>query len=173
MAYLSKYLCSKLQEHYTISTAALRGLQHLLVKHMGRVVERAARDMDAVASQQSSSSAIMLKEAAFEIVKSMLNEVHVQSMIQSDRFRVFSMCNFVLKSNELARTLIVDEKYESDFVYGFIQAMDGEKDPRNLLICFETIHLICTRLKLGPFVEETFEIFSCYFPIDFTPVNSI
>ena len=48
--------------------------------------------------------------------------------------------------------------------------MDGEKDPRNLYVCFECINLICQKLNLGPFIEETFEIFACYFPIDFTPV---
>lgn len=44
-------------------------------------------------------------------------------------------------------------------------------DPRNLMICFECLRLMCQELKLGPFVEETFEIFACYFPIDFTPVK--
>ncbi len=45
----------------------------------------------------------------------------------------------------------------------------GEKDPRNLLVCFDCIRLTCEKLSLGPFVEETFEVFACYFPIDFNP----
>ena len=45
------------------------------------------------------------------------------------------------------------------------------KDPRNLLICFECINLMCHELRMGPFVDETFETFACYFPIDFTPVK--
>ena len=63
------------------------------------------------------------------------------------------------------------QNYDTDFVYGYIQAMDSEKDPRNLLVCFEIIRLMCQQLNLGPFVEETFEVFACYFPIDFTPVS--
>ena len=90
-------------------------------------------------------------------------------MIQSDRFIVFTICQFVLHSSLIIAT-IKQENFETDFVYGFIQAMDGEKDPRNLLVCFECIQLICGALKLGPFVEETFETFACYFPIDFVPV---
>lgn len=38
---------------------------------------------------------------------------------------------------------------ESDFVCGFIQAMDGEKDPRNLRFAFQCAHLIIKNLPLG------------------------
>ncbi|XP_060245585.1 MMS19 nucleotide excision repair protein homolog isoform X4 [Meriones unguiculatus] len=58
----------------------------------------------------------------------------------------------------------------ADFTFGFIQVMDGEKDPRNLLLAFRIVHdLISKDYSLGPFVEELFEVTSCYFPIDFTP----
>ncbi|XP_055485963.1 MMS19 nucleotide excision repair protein homolog isoform X4 [Psammomys obesus] len=58
----------------------------------------------------------------------------------------------------------------ADFTFGFIQVMDGEKDPRNLLLAFHIVHdLISKDYSLGPFVEELFEVTSCYFPIDFTP----
>ncbi|KAL1788997.1 MMS19 nucleotide excision repair protein-like isoform X4 [Sigmodon hispidus] len=50
------------------------------------------------------------------------------------------------------------------------KVMDGEKDPRNLLVAFRIVHdLISKDYSLGPFVEELFEVTSCYFPIDFTP----
>uniref|UniRef100_A0A8C4KCZ9 MMS19 nucleotide excision repair protein n=1 Tax=Dromaius novaehollandiae TaxID=8790 RepID=A0A8C4KCZ9_DRONO len=58
----------------------------------------------------------------------------------------------------------------ADFTFGFIQVMDGEKDPRNLLVAFQIVRdLIVKNYALGPFVEELFEVTSCYFPIDFTP----
>uniref|UniRef100_A0A8C8B9S5 MMS19 nucleotide excision repair protein n=1 Tax=Otus sunia TaxID=257818 RepID=A0A8C8B9S5_9STRI len=58
----------------------------------------------------------------------------------------------------------------ADFTFGFIQVMDGEKDPRNLLVAFQIVRdLIAKNYALGPFVEELFEVTSCYFPIDFTP----
>lgn len=88
-----------------------------------------------------------------------------------DRYIVYSMCRYLLIEAPGGLDTIKEEHYETDFVFGFIQAMDSEKDPRNLLVCFECLRVICQNLQLGPFVEETFEVFSCYFPIDFTPVS--
>uniref|UniRef100_A0A8D0CK41 MMS19 nucleotide excision repair protein n=1 Tax=Scleropages formosus TaxID=113540 RepID=A0A8D0CK41_SCLFO len=58
----------------------------------------------------------------------------------------------------------------ADFVFGFVQAMDGERDPRNLLLAFQIARNILHRgYELGSFTEELFEVTSCYFPIDFSP----
>uniref|UniRef100_A0A7N8WZ07 MMS19 nucleotide excision repair protein n=1 Tax=Mastacembelus armatus TaxID=205130 RepID=A0A7N8WZ07_9TELE len=58
----------------------------------------------------------------------------------------------------------------ADFVFGFVQSMDGERDPRNLLLAFQIANNIIRRsYDLGTFTEELFEVTSCYFPIDFTP----
>ena len=39
----------------------------------------------------------------------------------------------------------------SEFMLGFVQSIDGEKDPRNLLIVFDTVPLITTHLNLGEY----------------------
>lgn len=40
----------------------------------------------------------------------------------------------------------------ADFTFGFIQVMDGEKDPRNLLVAFRIVHdLISKDYSLGMF----------------------
>uniref|UniRef100_A0A8D3C5C2 MMS19 nucleotide excision repair protein n=1 Tax=Scophthalmus maximus TaxID=52904 RepID=A0A8D3C5C2_SCOMX len=58
----------------------------------------------------------------------------------------------------------------ADFVFGFVQSMDGERDPRNLLLAFQIAKNIVHRgYDLGKFTEELFEVTSCYFPIDFSP----
>ncbi|XP_051958991.1 MMS19 nucleotide excision repair protein homolog isoform X3 [Xyrauchen texanus] len=58
----------------------------------------------------------------------------------------------------------------ADFVFGFVQSVDGERDPRNLLLAFQVASNIIHRgYNLGKFVEELFEVMSCYFPIDFSP----
>ena len=43
------------------------------------------------------------------------------------------------------------KKLGTDFVYGFIQAMDGEKDPRNLVIAFQSARLVIENFPLGMF----------------------
>lgn len=57
----------------------------------------------------------------------------------------------------------------SDFVYGVISAMDGERDPRNLLFLFSFLSNFLKTVPLGHLVEEMFDVISCYFPIDFYP----
>ena len=37
----------------------------------------------------------------------------------------------------------------SDFVLGYIQAMDGEKDPRNIVIAFNSVRRIVIHLSFG------------------------
>ena len=53
----------------------------------------------------------------------------------------------------------------------FIQSMDGEKDPRNLLLIFRLVPKIINELPIDNFVEDLFEVLSCYFPVDFNPVR--
>uniref|UniRef100_A0A8C7GXZ6 MMS19 nucleotide excision repair protein n=1 Tax=Oncorhynchus kisutch TaxID=8019 RepID=A0A8C7GXZ6_ONCKI len=58
----------------------------------------------------------------------------------------------------------------ADFVFGFVQSVDGERDPRNLLLAFHIARKIVHEgYDLGKFTEELFEVTSCYFPIDFSP----
>lgn len=71
----------------------------------------------------------------------------------------------------------------SEFVYGFLCCADGEKDPRILLVIFSLWPLILQQYRqpsdsinsssgsghyLDRFLEEIFEVISCYFPITFT-----
>ncbi|XP_057379811.1 MMS19 nucleotide excision repair protein homolog [Daphnia carinata] len=68
--------------------------------------------------------------------------------------------------------LFILESYRflgQDFVFGIIQAADQERDPRNLLLLFSIFPVVARYFTLEPFTEEFFEVFSCYFPIDFTP----
>lgn len=56
-----------------------------------------------------------------------------------------------------------------DFVYGFINAMDGERDPRILVMLFDFLPKFLQTFPLGHLDEEAFEVIACYFPIDFNP----
>lgn len=57
---------------------------------------------------------------------------------------------------------------------GLIGAVDGERDPRNLLLVFSLVgDVVHSGLALQPFVEELFEVVAAYFPIDFVPVRHL
>ncbi|XP_078310798.1 MMS19 nucleotide excision repair protein homolog [Crassostrea virginica] len=106
-----------------------------------------------------------LPEGCAEMIcRAIFKEVQVQTLSQTDRCTVYNIYSTLL-SHKLPEL----QKMETDFVYGFIQSMDTEKDPRNLLIAFHCARTIILNFSLGPFVEEMFEVTSCYFPIDFTP----
>lgn len=50
--------------------------------------------------------------------------------------------------------------------------MDGEKDPRNLLVAFELVRTIIDRFDISGHIEDLFEIVFCYFPISFASSNN-
>ncbi|XP_013406469.2 MMS19 nucleotide excision repair protein homolog, partial [Lingula anatina] len=99
-----------------------------------------------------------------QMVKEVSKEVHVQSLAQADRRSAYSILINLLhtKMEEL-------KPMGADFVYNFIQTMDGERDPRNLVLAFNIVPVIVQNFPIGMFAEELFEVTSCYFPIDFTP----
>jgi DNA repair/transcription protein MET18/MMS19 len=62
------------------------------------------------------------------------------------------------------------KKLGKDFVFGFIHAMDGEKDPRNLLLAFQLCKLIVEHLDFTAYTEDLFDVVFCYFPITFKAI---
>ncbi|CAG8494992.1 1280_t:CDS:10, partial [Ambispora gerdemannii] len=105
----------------------------------------------------SSENAIKISKAIFESVK-------VQSLQQTDRYIVFQIFDGLLK-----RQLNALKQMGSNFVFGFVQVMDGEKDPRNLLLVFSLVKYIITNFDISEHVEDFFEVTFCYFPITFKP----
>nr|XP_057918601.1 MMS19 nucleotide excision repair protein homolog isoform X2 [Doryrhamphus excisus] len=103
--------------------------------------------------------------SAVSILKSLFQDVHVQSLLLADRACVYNMLINVMESREAEL-----KSLGADFVFGFVQSMDGERDPRNLLLAFQIgKNIIHKGYNLGKFTEEMFEVTSCYFPIDFNP----
>ncbi|XP_015722476.1 MMS19 nucleotide excision repair protein homolog isoform X2 [Coturnix japonica] len=132
---------NRLQDHHLVIPSVLQGLRAL------------------------SLCEVLAPGLAVSVLKAIFQEVHVQSLMQQDRYTVYSIiANFMATREEELKGL------GADFTFGFIQVMDGEKDPRNLMVAFQIVHdVIVKNYALGPFVEELFEVTSCYFPIDFTP----
>ncbi|KAJ3092948.1 mms19 nucleotide excision repair [Quaeritorhiza haematococci] len=61
------------------------------------------------------------------------------------------------------------QQWGNEFVFGFITAMDGEKDPRNLFMAFKIAKTIAANFDLMKHAEDLFDVVFCYFPITFRP----
>ncbi|CAB4400794.1 unnamed protein product [Rhizophagus irregularis] len=103
-------------------------------------------------------------ENSVKVAKSIFTSVNVQSFQQTTRHYVFQIFDRLLKHH-----LSVLKQAEQDFVIGFIQVMDGEKDPRNLLLAFSLVKLIIHEFDISKHIELLFEVTFCYFPITFKP----
>nr|XP_046233363.1 MMS19 nucleotide excision repair protein homolog [Scatophagus argus] len=132
---------NRLKDHYVVTPPVLQGLKAL------------------------TKCTVLPPGSAVSMLRSLFQDVHVQSLMLPERACVYNMLINLMETRE-------DELkgLGADFVFGFVQSMDGERDPRNLLLAFQVAKNIIYRgYDLGKFTEELFEVTSCYFPIDFTP----
>lgn len=107
------------------------------------------------------------KQARSNLLRSVMQEINIQSHTHKVRRVFLQSVQFMLHHhlNELKTEMA------TDFVISYLQCIDGEKDPRNLIVIFQSIPIILQSFTMGPFSEDFFEVLGCYFPIDFTPVS--
>ncbi|RZC35490.1 aminoacyl tRNA synthase complex-interacting multifunctional protein 1, partial [Asbolus verrucosus] len=100
--------------------------------------------------------------AATQILTALFHNVACQQQQQSDRQNIYKIFEILLHkcATELCTMGL-------DYVYGVISAVDGERDPKNLILLFNWYPKFLKTVKLGHLTEETFEILACYFPVDF------
>ncbi|XP_072311811.1 MMS19 nucleotide excision repair protein homolog [Eucyclogobius newberryi] len=132
---------NRLKDHYVVTPPVLQGLKAL------------------------TKSAVLPAGSAVAMLRSLFQDVHVQSLMLAERACVYNMLLNLMETREAEL-----KSLGADFVFGFVQSMDGERDPRNLLLAFQIAsNIIHQGYDLGKFAEELFEVTSCYFPIDFSP----
>lgn len=64
------------------------------------------------------------------------------------------------------------KEMSGDFLYHIISSIDGERDPKNLNLIFSFMPKFLNTYPLLHLREEMFEVFACYFPIDFNPLKN-
>ncbi|KAJ3283186.1 mms19 nucleotide excision repair [Borealophlyctis nickersoniae] len=107
---------------------------------------------------------VLSNSDALRIPTAIFTELAVQTFQQTVRHSVFVMLDYLLDRN-----LAGVKSLGPDFVSGYIQTMDGEKDPRNLLLAFRGVKKIVDNLDYEKYTEDLFEVTFCYFPITFRP----
>ena len=138
---LAEFFCARLSDHHSIVPLCLAGIAKVL--HFGTF-----------------SSVDIVR-----VIRSIFSDVTVQTLVQPDRMLVY----------EIFQQLLTDrlsdlKEITAEFVCGFVQAVDSEKDPRNLLMSFRLVEVVAKEFKLDSnLAEQLFEVVACYYPIDFSP----
>ncbi|ORZ33828.1 Dos2-interacting transcription regulator of RNA-Pol-II-domain-containing protein [Catenaria anguillulae PL171] len=84
---------------------------------------------------------------------------------QTTRYRFFQLFDLLTTRHLDA----IRRSMEQDFIAGYLAAMDGEKDPRNLMLAFRSLRTLSLHCDLTPCAQDVFEASFCYFPITFKP----
>ncbi|CAD6238952.1 GSCOCG00008573001-RA-CDS [Cotesia congregata] len=135
---LSTFYCERFKDHHSIIPVVVQGILSIIkMKNLP-------------------------KSCLPKIFHGLYNDLRCQSELQATRRNIF----FILKI-ALSRDLEDLKKMGPDFIYGVISSMDGESDPRNLMILFDTLPTFLREFSLGHLTEEMFEVLACYFPVDF------
>ncbi|KAJ2760039.1 hypothetical protein IWQ56_005584, partial [Coemansia nantahalensis] len=97
-----------------------------------------------------------------DLLRALFKEVHVQSFQQSTRADAYRLLDLAIEAHPAAVRAL-----GSDFVLGFAQILDGEKDPRALAAAFQTIPRLVALVDIKSHAEDLFDVVFCYFPITF------
>ncbi|XP_043268206.1 MMS19 nucleotide excision repair protein [Venturia canescens] len=135
---LSAFYCDRLKDHHSIGPATILGIRGI-VKMKNLPTQAPAR-----------------------LLSGIFQHIRCQSELQETRRNIYLIFQILLQSRlDNLRSM------GPDFVYGVISSMDGESDPRNLMLLFNILPLFIKEFPLGHLTEEMFEVIACYFPIDF------
>ncbi|KAK4512647.1 uncharacterized protein ATC70_003351 [Mucor velutinosus] len=108
----------------------------------------------------SSTDALQLCNAIFTHIK-------VKKLPQQSRYKIL-----IILGKTLEKYALETQRSKVNFIGGFINCMDGEKDPRNLMVAFELVRAIIDRFDISRHIEDLFDVVFCYFPISFAaPAN--
>ncbi|ORX52808.1 ARM repeat-containing protein [Hesseltinella vesiculosa] len=99
---------------------------------------------------------------AVQVAKRLLENVEVQRQPQATRHLAYRVIKNLIDHQCAALRSI-----NNTFVFGYCRLMDGEKDPRNLMLAFEIIRSIIANFDVSTHIEDLFEVTFCYFPITF------
>ncbi|KFB35156.1 AGAP003548-PA-like protein [Anopheles sinensis] len=140
LEFVSAFYCDRAKDHNAVTPMVLVGVEAL---------SRMTNLSDA---------------AAVRLLRSMFELITCQSQKKPERTLYFQ--TIVTLSERKTDAL---KEWGADFIYGVIGAMEGERDPRNLLYLFEQMPTFIRAYPMHHLAEEMFETFACYFPIDFHP----
>ncbi|XP_074595992.1 MMS19 nucleotide excision repair protein [Brevipalpus obovatus] len=104
------------------------------------------------------------EELAITIFQVIGKGANLQQLIVKERFIVYQLIGLMFFHHRDAF-----KNMGSDFLYGFMQIIEGERDPRCLMLSLNLFAEVASTCSLGELDEEIFDVISCYFPIAYRP----
>eukprot|EP00501_MAST-03F_sp_TOSAG23-6_P002422 GSMAST32.ASY1.ANO1.2531.1 assembled CDS len=149
------------------------------MKRLCKYLDSLGPSLEALSSLLSLPNRVVLlpRTAVIEIVTTIFNEVHVPQLKQLLRQQVFDFLlslfggdsKNILKSCSEPNDIWSLSDMGDTLAFGICRAIEGEKDPRCLVVCLRLIFSTTNCKLTSGAVEELFDIAACYFPITFTP----
>ncbi|GAA5907475.1 Met18p [Sporobolomyces salmoneus] len=99
-----------------------------------------------------------------QVTRGIFSSVTLKNHAQSTRYKLYLLLDSLMHHSRPAL-----KRLGKEFLKGYCSLVEGEKDPRNLMISFGLIRVMVLEFELDGCVEELFDISFCYFPITFTP----
>ncbi|BGP17780.1 hypothetical protein JCM10213v2_005822 [Rhodosporidiobolus nylandii] len=114
-------------------------------------------------SALTSSEAFGVGEG-MEVARGIFSSLDLRAHPQPVRHAVYTLLDHLMSSSRPAL-----KRMGKEFLTGYAQLVEGEKDPRNLMLSFELVRVMLLEFEVEGAVEDLFDITFCYFPITFTP----
>ncbi|KAM9958722.1 hypothetical protein ACTFIW_012311 [Dictyostelium discoideum] len=138
--FLAMFYCDRLQD-YACSSEIVKGITGLITNHTPDYPDNQ------------------------KLLRNIFSEVHPTSLTQAHRKMVLQVIDIMFN-----KCLSEIQELKNDFMVGYLQFIDNEKDPRNLIFSFKLLPKVIYNIpEHKHFLESLFEIISCYFPISFNP----
>ncbi|WVF68679.1 hypothetical protein IAT40_003451 [Kwoniella sp. CBS 6097] len=102
--------------------------------------------------------------AAVDVYKGIVENVNMKSYVQATRHLVYVLFDSLLATHRSGLKAM-----GTAFVNSYTKMVDGEKDPRNLMLLFSIDRVILLEFDVKDHIEDFFDITFCYFPISFRP----
>ncbi|KLT44071.1 ARM repeat-containing protein [Cutaneotrichosporon oleaginosum] len=103
-------------------------------------------------------------DEAEEVYRALVENVNMRAYPQTVRYQVYLLFDALLAGHKHAFKSMGPE-----FISSYCKMVDGEKDPRNLMLLFQLDAVILRDFNVAPQIEEMFDVTFCYFPITFRP----
>lgn len=164
------FYCDRLKDHYSVLPSTLKGISFIVNEvlfilnffiHNSQIFLKINPILYFQVKMKN-----LPENGPARVLSAMFENVQCQTLLLPDRQIVYSIFETLLreKSSNLKPLGV-------DLVYGVINSIDGESDPRNLLIIFRIIPFFVKQFPLGHLIEEMFEVIACYFPVQYNAVS--